>query len=160
MSCRLDDDRLLITPRGVDKGRLAASDLILCSVTEAPLDAASTEALLHLETYRLCPNLAALVHAHPAHVLALESWGALPDTGGMPECEALLGSVGRVPLLPPASPELAAACARVLLRTPVAVLARHGIVAGGADPWEALGRVELAELAAQVALARRDGIRL
>jgi ribulose-5-phosphate 4-epimerase/fuculose-1-phosphate aldolase len=44
----------------------------------------------------------------------------------------------------------------VLRRTPVAVLARHGLVAAGADAWQALARVEVAELVAQVAVARRN----
>ena len=159
ISCRLADDRLLITPRGADKGRLHASDLVLCTASAPPPASASSEALLHLEVYRHCPQVLAIVHAHPPYVLALESRGALPDAGGMPEAEELLGRVGRVPLLPPASAELADACAQVLRRTRVAVLARHGLVAGGADPWDALARVEVAELAARVTLARPNGSR-
>ncbi|MFI5165512.1 MAG: class II aldolase/adducin family protein [Thermoanaerobaculales bacterium] len=160
ISCRLGDGHVLITPRGTDKGRLVAADLILVEFAAPLPSAASSEASLHLETYRLCPDLVALVHAHPPHVLALDGVGALPDAAGMPEAEALLGRVGRVPLFPPASAELALACARVLRRTPVAVLARHGLVAGGADLWQALSRIEVAELASQVALARRTGSRL
>jgi ribulose-5-phosphate 4-epimerase/fuculose-1-phosphate aldolase len=160
ISCRLGDGRLLITPKGADKGRLVAWDLVLCDVG-APLPmSASTEVLLHLETYRLCPDFGALVHAHPPHVLALDARGALPDTAGLPEAGALLGRVGRVPPFPSGSTELALACARVLRRGPVAVLARHGLVAGGADLGEALSRIEVAELASQVALARRGGRRL
>jgi L-fuculose-phosphate aldolase len=157
ISCRVAEGHVLLTPRGRDKGRLAASEIVSCSVGEPLPASASSEALLHLECYRLVPDLRAIVHAHPPHVLALESRGVLPDAGGMPEGEAILGKVGRVPLFPPGSRELALACARVLKRTPVAVLARHGLVAAGVDLWEALARVEVAEMAARVALARRGG---
>jgi L-fuculose-phosphate aldolase len=157
LSCRLEDGRFLVTPRGADKGRLAAPDLVLVALDHALPEAASSEALMHLETYRLCPDVVAIVHAHPSNVLALDARGALPDLGGLKEGEAVVRAIGRVPALTPGTLELARACARVLRRSPVAVMARHGLIAVGRDLWEALARVETTELLAQVAVARRWG---
>jgi len=157
ISCRLDSDSFLVTPRGTDKGRLSAPELVVCTLASVLPAAASSEALLHRETYRLLPDVFAIVHAHPSHVLALDSRGVLPDLGGLPEGEALVGKIARVPVLPPGSRDLAENCARALRRAPVAVLARHGLVTVGGNLAEALARVEAVELLAQLALARRWG---
>jgi len=157
VSCRLDGRSFLVTPRGTDKGRLAGPNLVLCDLDASLPPAASSEALLHRETYRLCPDVQAIVHAHPSNVLALDSRGVLPDLGGLPEGEMLVGKIARVAVLPPGSQDLAENCARALRRAPVAVLARHGLVAVGGSLGEALARVEAVELLAQIALARRWG---
>ncbi|HUK13300.1 MAG TPA: class II aldolase/adducin family protein [Thermoanaerobaculaceae bacterium] len=157
LSCRLDDARVLLTPKGADKGRLSARELICCGVDGPPPAGASSEALLHLEVYRRCPEVAALVHAHPGQVLALDARGALPDGSGLKEAALVLKRIARVPVLPPGSRELAVACAEALRRAPVAVMARHGAVAAGRDAWEALERVEVLELVAAITLARRNG---
>ncbi len=157
LSCRLDPRHVLITPRGVAKGLLTAPDLVLCEVGQAPPAEASSEAWLHLEVYRRIPLVAALVHAHPPALLALEHGGGqVPDPRDLQEGELLVGSVAFVPAYPPGSRELAQACAVALTESPVAVLSRHGVVAWGHDLGEALARVEAVELLAAVGLAGRE----
>jgi L-fuculose-phosphate aldolase len=158
LSCRLGDGRILLTPRGADKGRLDGAALVVCAVDHEPPTEASSEALAHLETYRRQPVIGALVHAHPEALLVLDSWGRLPAPGDLKEGELLVGKIARVPALPPGSLELAVACAQALGRAPVVVMARHGVFAAGADLREAIARLEAAELLARVALARQ-GIR-
>lgn len=153
LSCRIAGGAVLLTPRGVDKGRLAAADLVRCALDEPPPSAASSEALAHLAVYRACPGVNALVHAHPRRVLELAAIGGLPDPTGIEEGFALVPFIERVPAAAPGSPELAAACARALVRAPAAVLARHGVLCGGDDIWQALDRVEVLELLAGLALA-------
>ncbi len=159
LSCRLDHGRILITPRGVPKGLLTAPDLVVCRLGEAPPPEASSEARLHLEVYRRIPLVAALVHAHPAALLALEHRGGqVPDPRDLEEGSLLVGSVARVPPLPPGSAELAQACAVALTESPVAVLSRHGVVAWGHNLWQALARVEAVELLAEVGLGGAGGV--
>jgi L-fuculose-phosphate aldolase len=155
LSCRLDDGRILLTPRGADKGRLDGGTLVVCAVCGAPPAEASSEALAHLETYRRQPGIGALVHAHPEALLVLDSWGRLPAPSDLKEGELLVGKIARVPVLPPGSLELAVACAQALGRAPVVVMARHGALAAGADLDQAVARLEAAELLARVALASR-----
>ena len=154
LSCRLDDGRVLLTPRGGNKGRLDGAALIVCAVADQPPSAASSEALAHLETYRRRPEIGALVHAHPEALLALDALGELPRPGDLKEGELLVGRIARVAALPPGSRELAVACAVALADATVVVMARHGALAAGADPAQALARLEAAELLARVALAR------
>jgi len=157
ISCRLDDRRFLLTPGGSDKRRLLAVELLVLPLGGPIPAGASSEALMHLETYRHCPAVGAVVHAHPAHVLALETRGRMPSPQALKEGEAIVPRIARVPSFPPGSEALALACARALKRAPVAVMARHGVAAGGADLWEALARVEVVELLARLALEQHHG---
>ncbi len=156
LSCRIDDGALLLTPRGADKARLAATDLVLCELGKAPPAEASTEAPTHLAVYRACPGVRALVHAHPPNVLALAALGRLPEPSALEEGMALVPRIERVGSVAPGSADLAAACAGALLRAPAAVLARHGVLCGGADVWQALERAEVLELLAGLALASAE----
>ncbi|HQT95692.1 MAG TPA: class II aldolase/adducin family protein [Thermoanaerobaculaceae bacterium] len=156
LSCRIGDGVLLLTPRGADKGRLVATDLVLCDLEDSPPAEASTEAPAHFAVYRACPDVRALAHAHPPGVLALAALGRLPDPNALEEGLALVPRIERVGAAAPGSPELAAACARALRRAPAAVLARHGVLCGGADIWQALERVEALELLAGLALAAAE----
>lgn len=160
LSCRLDTGQVLMTPRGVAKGHLVGPDLVVCQLGVDPPAAASSEAWLHLEVYRRIPRVSALIHAHPAALLALEHRGGrVPEPADLQEGELLVGSVALVPPLPPGSRELAQACALALTESPVAVLSRHGVVAWGHDIAQALARVEAVELLAAVGLAGIGGQR-
>ena len=97
LSCRLDDRWVLLTPRGADKGRLDGAALIACAVADEPPPAASSEALTHLETYRRHETIAALVHAHPEALLALDACGGLPEAADLKEGELLVGRIARLP---------------------------------------------------------------
>jgi L-fuculose-phosphate aldolase len=156
LSCRMDDGTVLLTPRGADKGRLTATELVPCRIEGPPPPEASTEAPAHLAVYRACPDVRAIVHAHPPRVLALAALGRLPDPSELEEGPALVPRIERVGAAAPGSPELAAACAQALRRAPAAVLVRHGVLCGGADIWQALERVEVLELLAGLALASVD----
>jgi len=153
LSCRLDERSILLTPRGADKGRLSASDLVRCRLDEPPPHQASTEALAHLAIYRRCQAVQAIVHAHPRAVLGLGNRGLLPDPKLLEEGLALVPRIEGVPRLPPGSERLAEACAEALARAPVVVVRGHGVFCSGDDPWQALERVEVVELLADIALA-------
>jgi L-fuculose-phosphate aldolase len=153
LSCRLDERVVLLTPRGADKGRLRAPDLVRCLLGEPPPDGASTEAPAHLAFYRRCPQGRALVHAHPGDLLALAGRGLLPDPSALDEGRALVPCIESVPPLPPGSDALAVACAEALARAPVVVVRGHGVFCAGDDIWQALERVEVVELLAGIALS-------
>ncbi len=153
LSCRLGTGVILLTPRGADKGRLAASDLVRCRLDEPPPHQASTEALAHLAIYRRCQAAQAVVHAHPRAVLGLGNRGLLPDPRLLEEGLAIVPRIESVPRLPPGSERLAEACAEALARAPVVVVRGHGVFCWGDDPWQALDRVEVVELLAEIALA-------
>ncbi len=158
LSCRLAGEEALLTPAGADKGRLSASALRRCRIAEAPPAGVSSEARMHLAVYRDCPDVQAIVHAHPANVLALSALGRVPSPALLREGEALVPRVEAVPPLPPGSRELAEACARAMRRAPAVVLLEHGAVCAGDDLAQALLRVEVLELLAAIELARSGAV--
>jgi L-fuculose-phosphate aldolase len=146
LSARIDGGGFLITPRGRDKGRLEPADLVVVPrwPDEAP-PAASSEVQLHGAVYRLRPEVAAVVHAHPVAVQGLSRAGRAPDCSLLTEGALLLGAVARVPALPPGSLELADATAHALAHAPACVLERHGAVTVGGTVDQALWRMLVLE---------------
>jgi methylthioribulose-1-phosphate dehydratase len=66
-SARLDAGHCLITRSGCDKARLAADDLITCTMDGMVLDTThrpSAETALHTRLYRLDPGIGAVLHTH------------------------------------------------------------------------------------------------
>lgn len=161
LSCRLPDGSVLVTPRGVVKGRLACAALVRLWLDQPLPPQASSEVAMHVEVYRRIEHIGAIVHAHPPAVLALSlafPSDPAPDPSLLAEGEALLAAVGVIPPHPPASRELASAAAATLAVTPVAVMLHHGAVAVAERPLAALARIELLELLARVELLRRGRV--
>lgn len=154
MSARWGHGRVLVTPAGVDKGRLRACDLVELELDREPPSAASSESLLHLAIYRSCPQVHAVVHAHPPAVLRLSSQGQLPDVQLLAEAELLLGGVSAVEFFAPGSSELAAAVTEAVKAHCVCVLHRHGAVAVAENVALALRRMLVLELVARTMEAR------
>ena len=157
LSVRLDADTLLLTPSATDKGRLRAVDVVRVSVAEAPSPSArvSSEVRLHQAVYAARPEVGAVVHAHPPHVLALSLAGERPDWKMLLETQALLGPVAAVGPHPPGSEELAAGVATGLAEAGACVLERHGAVTIGATIAEAMLRMLLLERVAVLGLSGR-----
>lgn len=157
LSCRLDDGRILLTPRGVPKGRLALVSLLRLTLGEPPPETASSEAPMHLEIFRRLEHVRAIVHAHPPAVLALSLMrptNPVPSPTLLTGGEAVLRAVEAIPALAPGSQALARAAAEALAKAPVAVMVHHGAVAVGETPLDALARLELLELLARLELLR------
>jgi ribulose-5-phosphate 4-epimerase/fuculose-1-phosphate aldolase len=93
----------------------------------------STEVQLHLATYRVRPDVNAIVHLHPQVAVLLDAMGErirLITT----DHAYYLRRVARVPFSPPGTAELAqAAAAAVADGTNCVILAHHGCSVLGAD---------------------------
>jgi L-fuculose-phosphate aldolase len=157
LSARIDSGRFLITPTGVDKGRLSAADLVLVSLNGGVVPAgASRETMLHVAVYQALSGVAAIVHAHPPAALALTAGDWQPGLGGLVEGGELLGPVARVGPHPPGSRALAEAVRVELGRAPACLLEGHGAVTVGATMGEAMRRMLLLEEAARLGLAAEN----
>ena len=68
ISVRLDDGRLLMTPKSVCKGFMEAGMMCITDLDGRKLAGdrdPSSEMQMHLEVYRQRPDVTAVVHAHP-----------------------------------------------------------------------------------------------
>lgn len=160
-SVRRGDGLILATPSGRAKGRLTEHDLVLTDVEGTIVSGTlppSSEMRIHLAAYRLRPDVAAVVHAHPTTVVAhsLAAVGLTWDV--LPETIVSLGNIASVPYETPGTPELAQRMESALADHNAIVMERHGAVTLGRDLDEAYERMETLEHAAQTLyLARTLG---
>jgi L-fuculose-phosphate aldolase len=162
VSVRTGRDRVLVTPAGISKVDVRATDLIEIALDGRLVRAvrgrrqASSEVLMHLAAYQARPDVRAVVHAHPPVATGFAVAGETLDHDALAE---LMYSVGRVPLVPYAKPgtrELAELVARFLEEHDVVLLAKHGAVAVGPSLLVAHQRMESLEHAARILLAARQ----
>lgn len=156
VSVRLGD-RLVITPTGVSKGRLAPDDLIVTDLTGQVVGrsggAASSEVALHTVAYARRPDIGAVVHGHPPRAIAFTVAGRPIPGRLLPEVVVSFG--GEVPTVPyttPTTPEVPAALGPVLATHDVVMMEWHGAVCLGADVWDAYYKLEKLEHLCEVAL--------
>lgn len=135
VSARVEEDRVLITPSGVGKGRVTPDMLVLCDLEGQILEGdrhPSSESGMHLMVYRERPDVRAVVHAHPPFSTA-RAICRRPLTERY-LAEMILG-LGEVPVTEFAMPSTAEVpdSVRPFVRTHSAVLlANHGSLAWGA----------------------------
>jgi L-fuculose-phosphate aldolase len=152
---------LWITPRGVDKGALAAADVVRVS-PDGRLTGShppSVELPFHQIIYRSRPDLRAIVHAHPAALVAFSLVRRIPDTTLVHGARAVCGAPGMAGYGLPGSAALGAQIAEVFARGCDAVmLENHGAVAGGRDLARAFVAFETLDQCARLEIdARRLG---
>lgn len=158
LSVRLDADRLLVTPTGRRKDELVADDLVIVWLGHPDREERSASGLpptsdlaIHLAAYDARPDINAFAHAHLPAAMALTFAGEVPDPAELPETAILLPRLPFVSLGVPGSPELAARVAAALIEGPdplatAVLLERHGAVAIGDHPAQAVDRLELVEV--------------
>jgi len=149
ISCRVNDDRVLITPSGMAKAYMRSEEMALMRLDGHVLKGKpSSEKLMHLEVYRQCPQAKAVVHAHPPTAIA---WSiAQPDLAFLPShalSEVIL-SCGDIPFVPFARPGTQAMgdhLSNYLPQYRALILSRHGALTWGEsleEAWRGMERIE------------------
>lgn len=152
-----DGDGLLITPSRREPDLLRARDLVRLGADGRPRGRArwspSQEWRLHAAIYRARPDVLAVVHTH-SPVATARSFDPAPLLVRTEERTYLgLERVEVAPWRPAGGEELAASTVAALGDRGAALLARHGVVAVGSTPREAL---ELAATVEHQAIIDRD----
>ena len=112
ISARLDAERLLITPSGLSKGYMKPDELIIIDLegkklgpVDTPHLKPSSETPMHIEAFLKRPDIGGVVHAHPAHAVALTIAGINLQRYTIPEAIILLGTVPNAPYATPSTTE-------------------------------------------------------
>jgi len=160
ISCRLDDGSLLITASGVDKGNLEEADILPLDhqgrlVNISAESRPSSETPLHVALYQTCPQIKAIVHAHPPYATALACSELELDWRMLEEARLFLGAAPLIPPLNAGSAELALAAARAAAEANALLLAGHGAVSWGETLQQAAFRMEILEHTARVMLYKK-----
>jgi len=121
-------DHFLVTGSGTWLDRLTADDLVELTLHGERVSGAqrpSVEWKLHQRTYAVRPDVQAVIHLHPQHVLLVDMLGA-PIRFTTLDHQFYLGSAGRVPFHPAGSQEIADAAADAARDHDAVVMAHHG----------------------------------
>lgn len=158
VSIRDESGEVWITPARLDKGALRRSDVVRVAADgrwDGPVKP-SSELPFHQAIYKARPDLGAIVHAHPAALVAFSMTRTIPETRMFPQAWHICGEVGFAPYALPGSERLGGNIASEFAKGPSAViLENHGVVAGGETLTEAFQRFEALEFAAQTAIRAR-----
>ncbi len=156
-----DGENLLTTPSGVNKGFMREEDILLVDLSGQMLQGTgkpTSELLLHLEVYKIRPDVGAVIHAHPPIATAFTIAGISLADGILPEVVLSLGAIPTAPYATTGTPEMAAAVRDLLPYYDAFLLEQHGALTVGTNLWEAYNRMEKVEHAAwTVWLARQLG---
>lgn len=152
ISARLDNEWILITPSGVNKGALKPHQILKVHLREGIVDGngkPSVETPLHLEIYRTRPDVNAVVHAHPPYATAFAAAGIALTEPVFPEMIVRFGEIPLVPYATPGTERLAELVAEALVDHDAALLQNHGAITVGRTVEEACGLMEALEWTAK-----------
>lgn len=155
LSIRDREGNIWITPSGIDKGSLTRADIMQVKPDGSFVGPhkPSVELPVHRNIYQLRPDINAIVHAHPASMVAFSLVRRAPQMRILPSAWRICGEAGMVGYNFPGSPglqrDLAAAYAK---GCHTALMDNHGVICGAEDLQRAfmmfetavdLGRIEI-----------------
>ncbi len=152
LSIRDDDGTIWITPTGVDKGRLSATDIncILPDGSVTGLHQPSSELPFHRAIYAMRPDVRAIIHAHAPALVSFSIVRKIPDTSIIPQARQICGSVGYAPYALPGSEVLGERIASAFGEGyDVVLLENHGAVTVGESLLGAFQRLETLDFCAR-----------
>ena len=153
ISVKVDEDRLMVTPTGQSLGFMRPDDLLLCDLTGKVLQGErqpSSELLMHLEVYRLRPEVEAVVHAHPPVATAFSVAGIALDKCVLPESVVVLGAVPIAPYATPWTSEVPEGLRPIIPKCDAVLLQNHGAVTWAEGLEAAYFKMETLEMTATV----------
>ena len=158
ISVRLDDGRLLMTPKNVCKGFMDPGMLCITDLDGKKLAGErdpSSEMQMHLEVYRQRPDARAVVHAHPPIATAFAVAGIPLDRAVLAEVVTTLGSVPIAEYATPSTRALPEAVSRYIKAHDGMLLANHGALTVGTDLFSAYFKMETIEHFAHISFIAR-----
>ena len=157
------DGRIFITPSQVSKETMTPEMLVEVNergeILSAPTGLRpSTELGMHLEIYRLRPDVRAVVHNHSLYATAYALCGLPLESDSLTEMNLTLGRVPIVPYGVPGSPDIYRGFADIIGNYGAMLLANHGVVTFAENLELAFSFAEAVEKIAQTLyIANRIG---
>ena len=158
VSCKIDDERVLVTPSGFHKGYIGEADLVVVDPEGKLLrgtNKPSSEFLMHALAYRERPDVRAVVHAHPPLTVGLALAGVTLAQCVLSETCLVLGPILTAPYSTPTTEEVPRVLQPYVRQANAIVMDRHGALTLGRDLDEAYNRLEAMEHASKITHAAR-----
>src|SRR5581483_1111115 len=158
ISARLDDSRLITTPKSVSKGFMTPDMMVVVDYEGNKIAGdrdPSTELPMHLEVYKNRPDVSAVVHAHPPLATGFAVAGIPLTRAVLAEVITTLGSIPIAEYATPSTSELPDAVRKYIKAHDGMLLANHGALTVGADLFAAYYKMETIEHFAHISLVAR-----
>ena len=158
ISVRLDEGRLITTPKNVSKGFMTPEMMVVTDLDGRKIAGdrdPSSELKMHLEVYRNRPDARAVVHAHPPTATGFAVAGIPLDRAVLAEVITTLGSIPIAEYATPSTQELPNAVRKYVKAHDGLLLANHGALALAGDVMSAYYRMETIEHFAKISLVAR-----
>jgi L-fuculose-phosphate aldolase len=158
ISARLDDGRLITTPKSVSKGFMTPDMMVIVDYDGKKVVGdrdPSTELPMHLEIYRNRPDVNAVVHAHPPLATGFAVAGIPLTRAVLAEVITTLGSIPIAEYGTPSTDELPSAVRKYIKAHDGMLLANHGAVTCGPSVMGAYYKMETIEHFAKISLVAR-----
>jgi len=161
LSARIDEERVLVTRRGVAKGRLKEGDFVTVDLDGNVLKSKaqpSSEAAMHLTVYKERPDVWACVHSHPPFATSFAVSGIKLERNVLPEVAIFVGDIPLIDYAPPGIGAISKAIKPFVADNNAFLLRNHGLLTIGRTIDEAFHRHETVEHYARIMfLATRLG---
>jgi L-fuculose-phosphate aldolase len=158
ISARIDDSRLITTPKSVSKGFMTPDMMVIVDYEGKKVAGdrdPSSELPMHLEIYRNRPDINAVVHAHPPLATGFAVAGIPLTRAVLAEVITTLGSIPIAEYGTPSTAELPEAVRKYIKAHDGMLLANHGAVTCGRSVTEAYYKMETIEHFAKISLVAR-----
>src|ERR687891_2618546 len=158
ISVRLDEQRLITTPKNVSKGFMTPDMMVITDLDGKKIAGErdpSSELKMHLEVYRNRPDIRAVVHAHPPTATGFAVAGVALDRAVLAEVVTTLGSIPIAEYGTPSTKELPAAVSKYVKAHDGMLLANHGALTLGSDLFAAYFKMETIEHFAKISFIAR-----
>jgi len=158
ISARLDERRLMTTPKSVSKGFMTPDMMVIVDYEGKKLSGdrdGSSELPMHLEIYRNRPDVNAVVHAHPPMATGFAVAGIPLTRAVLAEVITTLGSIPIAEYGTPSTAELPEAVRKYIKAHDGMLLANHGAVTCGPSVMGAYYKMETIEHFAKISLVAR-----
>src|SRR5512132_2149698 len=134
ISARLDESRLITTPKSVSKGFMTPDMMVIVDHEGKKVSGdrdPSSELPMHLEIYRNRPDVNAVVHAHPPLATGFAVAGIPLTRAVLAEVVTTLGSIPIAEYGTPSTPELPEAIRKYIKAHDRLLLANPGAISCG-----------------------------
>src|SRR5262245_29831887 len=158
ISSRLDDKRLITTPKSVSKGFMTPDMMVVVDYDGNKVAGdrdASSELPMHLEIYRNRPDVNAVVHAHPPIATGFAVAGIPLTRAVLAEVVTTLGSIPIAEYGTPSTQELPDAVRKYIKAHDGMLLANHGAVTCSHTVMTAYFKMETIEHFAKISFVAR-----
>lgn len=153
-SLKIDDNKILITPKNSHKGLICEEDFVVIDLDGNILSnnnkLPSSDFKIHIELYKKRPDVKAFIHAHPPTLVSLSISGHNLNIPFLPDLIVNLGEIYTIPYIGLDREQECKLTIEALEKHDALVLEKHGAVTVGKDIFNTLFKMELLEYAAKI----------